>query len=116
MPGVNRKKIMRRIPHSYKADGDTGSILTVCRFGGANIELGDLERCKFVKELFSIGVNGSISVPMQPEHCATALREHQGYTEETNGIFQSFAAAYTADEHPQERVIRELWRKLKAEH
>ena len=86
------------------------------QIGSTNIELGDLKRCEFLKELFRIGINGSVSIPVQPEYCANALQEHQDYIEETNGIFQSFAAVYTADEQLQERVIRELWRKLKLEH
>lgn len=86
------------------------------QIGSTNIELGDLERCKFVKELFRIAVRGDVSVPIQPEHCVNALREHQAYVEETTGIFHSFAAAYTADENMQERAIKELWRKLIAGH
>lgn len=83
------------------------------QIGSTIIELGDPVRCEFVKELFRIGVNGNIPVPVQPEHCFNALREHQTYTNETNETFQGFAAAYTAEEAMQERVIKELWRKLK---
>jgi type I restriction-modification system DNA methylase subunit len=86
------------------------------QIGATIIELGDPTRCEFVKELSRIGINGSVPVPVQPEHCHNALREHQKYADETNTIFQDFAAALTADDHMQERVIRELWRKLRAEH
>lgn len=50
----------------------------------------------------------------ETEHCSTALRAHHAYTDETNETFQSFAAAYTAEEAMQERIIKDLWRKLKA--
>lgn len=86
------------------------------QIGVTTIELGALERCEFVRELSRIGITGSVPVPVQPEHCHDALREYQKYADETNSIFQDFAAALTADEHLQERITRELWRKLKAEH
>lgn len=77
-------------------------------------ELGNPERCEFVKQLSHIGINGSVRVPTQPEHCFNALQQHQSYADETNGEFQRLAAAYTSEEQMQERIVKELWRKLKA--
>lgn len=85
------------------------------QIGETLIELGDPKRCEFVKELHRISVNGSVRIPIQPEHCYNALRDYQDYTEETNELFQTHATTFTADEHMQGRVIQELWRKLKVE-
>ena len=84
------------------------------QIGDTLIELGDPSRCEFVKQLSSIGVSGSVHVPTQPEHCLTALNQHQAYADETNAEFQRLAAAYTSEEAMQERIAKELWRKLKA--
>jgi hypothetical protein len=84
------------------------------KIGDTLIELGDPARCEFVKQLSYIGISGDVQVPMQPEHCFNALRQHQAYADETNATFQTFAAALTPEEPMQERVVKELWRKLKA--
>lgn len=84
------------------------------QIGDTIIELGDPARCEFVKQLSHIGINGSVRVPTQPEHCFNALRQHQTYADETNAEFQRLAAAYTSEEPMQERIVKELWRKLKA--
>ncbi len=84
------------------------------QIGDTIIELGDPARCEFVKQLSHIGINGSVRVPTQPEHCFNALQQHQSYADETNAEFQRLAAAYTSEEQMQERIVKELWRKLKA--
>lgn len=84
------------------------------QIGDTIIELGDPARCEFVKRLSQIGINGSVRVPTQPEHCFNALQQHQAYADETNAEFQRLAAAYTSEEQMQERIVKELWRKLKA--
>jgi hypothetical protein len=84
------------------------------KIGDTIIDLGNPARCEFVKQLSYIGINGSVSVPTHPEHCSNALRDHQAYADETNAEFQRLAAAYTSEEPMQERVVKELWRKLKA--
>src|SRR5205085_4034136 len=75
------------------------------------LELGDPIRCQFVKELNSIGISGSIRVPVQPEACRQVLSEYNSYVEQTTDAFMRLAAAYTAEEAMQERVARELWKK-----
>jgi type I restriction-modification system DNA methylase subunit len=84
------------------------------RIGNTLLELGDPLRCAFVKRLSQVGVSGSVRVPLQPEHCSNALNQYQAYTDETNAEFQRRAAAYTSEEPMQERIVRELWRKLRA--
>jgi type I restriction-modification system DNA methylase subunit len=84
------------------------------RIGNTLLELGDPLRCAFVKRLSQVGVSGSVRVPLQPEHCSNALNQYQAYTDETNAEFQRLAAAYTSEEPMQERIVRELWRKLRA--
>lgn len=84
------------------------------QIGDTIIELGDSVRCEFVKHLSQIGINGSVRVPTHPEHCLNAQRNYQTYADETNAEFQRLAAAYTSEEPMQERVVKELWRKLKA--
>ncbi len=88
LPGEGRARI---VPGNMF---DPGSVY----IGETIIELGDSSRCEFVKELSRIGISGSVRIPLQPEHCLNVLREHQIYTDETNTLFQGFAAAYTADE------------------
>jgi type I restriction-modification system DNA methylase subunit len=83
------------------------------QIGADFFELGDPVRCLFVKELIEIGIAGSIRVPTQPLTCQLALNEHRAYVEQTTDEFMRLAAAYTAEEAMQERIVRELWRKTK---
>jgi type I restriction-modification system DNA methylase subunit len=83
------------------------------QIGDHRLEIGDLGRCQFVKELNTIGITGSIRVPIQPATCQLALNEYKAYVEQTTNEFMRLAAAYTAEEAMQERVVRELWKKTK---
>jgi hypothetical protein len=84
------------------------------RVNGNFLELGDPIRCQFVIELNKIGITGSIRVPIQPTICQTALDDYHAYVEQITEEFKRLAAAYTAEDVLQERVVRELWRKTKA--
>ena len=81
--------------------------------GEHRLELGDPIRCQFVKELNNIGIIGIIRIPVQPATCRLALNDYQAYVEQTTGELLRLAAAYTAEDAMQERVVRELWRKTK---
>lgn len=80
---------------------------------GKLLELNDPVRCQFVKELNDIGITGSIRVPVQPAICQLALSKYHTYVEQTTDEFTRLAAAHTAEEAMQDRVVRELWRKTK---
>lgn len=78
------------------------------------LELSDPIRCQFIKELSDIGVTGNVRVPVQPAACQLALNEYRSYVEQTTDEFTRLAAAYTAEEAMQERVVRELWRRIRS--
>jgi type I restriction-modification system DNA methylase subunit len=81
--------------------------------GETLIELDDPVRCEFVKKLADTGTHGEISIPLQSERCQKALEDYQEYVSQTNDEFAGLAAAYTAEEAMQERVVKELWKRLK---
>jgi hypothetical protein len=83
------------------------------QIGDVFIELGDPVRGLFVKALTDIGISGSVRVPVDSNVCRKALDEYNAYVESTNTEFTNFAAAYTADENLQARVVNELWKRLR---
>jgi type I restriction-modification system DNA methylase subunit len=83
------------------------------QIGDRFLELGDPVRCQFIKELADLNMTGSIWVPTQPVTCQLSLNDYRAYVEQTTEHFMLLAAAYTAEEAMQERVVRELWRKSK---
>lgn len=91
--------------HMFQPDG--------VQIGDNFFELSDPVRCQFVEELNHIGMAGSIRIPLQPSICQLALNEYHAYVEQTTDEFLRLAAAYTAEETMQERVVKELWRKSK---
>jgi type I restriction-modification system DNA methylase subunit len=80
---------------------------------GNFLELGDSVRCQFVKELSTIRITGIIPVPIQPTACQFALDAYHSYVEQTSEEFLRLAATYTSEESMQEKVVRELWRKIR---
>ncbi len=83
------------------------------QIGDRLLELGDPIRCRFVKELNAVGVTGGTRVPVQPAACQLALKEYYAYVERTTDEFTRLAAAHTAEEAMQERIVKELWRRAK---
>jgi hypothetical protein len=78
--------------------------------GRHSMELGHLDRARFLKSASDDGLHGLTPVPTSPEDCRTALLKHADYTKQLDEQFASLASAHTSDEQMQERVVRELWR------
>jgi type I restriction-modification system DNA methylase subunit len=100
---LGRAKIVRQ--HLFQPEG--------VQIGDTFIALGDPMRCQFVKTLADLGISGAVFVPVDPIICEKALNEYQTYKEKTNDEFMSFAAAYTAEETLQSRVVQELWKRIR---
>ena len=78
------------------------------------IELGSLERAEFVKALIDLSVHGTLEIPASKEICQKALAKHERQTKELDTRFYTEAATFSADENMQEKVVRELWKKLRS--
>ena len=70
------------------------------------IELGDMERARFAKELSDLGRHGPQPIPLGPEHCREALARYQEYREQLHAEIAERTAQKTADERLQGRVVR----------
>jgi type I restriction-modification system DNA methylase subunit len=103
---TGRAKLIKQ--HLFQPDG--------VQIGETFFELGDPARSHFVKQLAHIGITGKIPVPIDPDICRKALAEYRAYVDRITDEFTRLAAMRTADESMQERVVRELWRKLGSFH
>lgn len=81
------------------------------KFGGHYVPLGSPERVEFGLELSNQGISGQVNIPLNPVIAQAALDEYRVHVTRLNDLFQESAAAYTADEKMQERIVKELWRK-----
>lgn len=81
------------------------------KFGGHYIPLGSPERVEFGLELANQGISGQVNIPTNPAVAQAALNNYRAHVAKLDELFQESAAAYTADEKMQERIINELWRK-----
>lgn len=81
--------------------------------GTVFLELGDPMRSQFVKELAEHDITGSVHVPIDTATCQKALTDYYADINRITEEFNSLAAAYTADETLQNRVVQELWKKVK---
>lgn len=75
-------------------------------------DMKDVARAKFVKALSDEGVSGTVCVPDEPAICAAAVEKYEQHKQSVDEQLVSTAAQYTADEKMQERVVRELRRKM----
>jgi hypothetical protein len=66
-----------------------------------------------IKLLSDIGITRTVSIPTNPLTVRKILDDHAAYVDSTDTRFRELAAALTADEHMQERVVRELWRRMR---
>jgi len=76
-------------------------------------DMKDIARAKFVKALSDDGIVGGVCIPNDAAICATAIEKYEQYKESVDQQLASTVARYTADEKMQERVIRELRRKMR---
>jgi hypothetical protein len=81
--------------------------------GGHYIALGRIARAHFAKALSDCGISGSVRIPNDPDACEIALQQYQEHIQQLTDEFTNLAAVYTADEAMQQRVVRELWRKVR---
>lgn len=73
-----------------------------------------LEEAEFLKAVADVPMHGNIDVPISPEICRVAVNK---YNEQRAGLENHFlteAATFTNGETMQQRVVRELWKKLTA--
>ena len=77
------------------------------------IELGSVERSVFVKTLADLSLHGAIKIPLAPEICAAAMQKNAQEFERVNELFYTEAATFVADENVQEKIVKELWKKLR---
>ncbi len=110
--GARTEKIDLPLGHAKIVKGNMFHSDSV-QIGTTTFELGDIKRCEFIKKLCDIGVNGTITLPIQSEHCDKALKEYESYVIKTTEKFSALASTHTVDEVMQERVVKELWKKLR---
>ncbi len=71
-----------------------------------------LEEAEFLKAVADVPMHGNVDVPISPDICRLAINK---YTEQRAGIEEmllSQAVTFTNDETMQQRVVRELWKKM----
>jgi len=67
-----------------------------------------------VKTLSDLALHGELKVPVSPEVCQNALQNYEKEFGRLNDLFYSEAATFTADETMKEKVVKELWKKLRS--
>jgi methylase of polypeptide subunit release factors len=82
--------------------------------GDKFIPLGSVERSNFVKTLSDLALHGALEIPVSPEVCQNALQYYEKEFGQLNDLFYSEAATFTADENLKEKVVKELWKKLRS--
>lgn len=81
--------------------------------GDKFIPLGNIERSNFVKTLSDLALHGELEIPVSPDICQNALQRYEKEFGQVNDLFYSEAATFTADENLKEKVVKELWKKLR---
>ena len=76
-------------------------------------DMKDVRRAKFVKAISDEGIVGPVDIPNSPEACNMAVKKYENHCREIEEQFTSLVAMHTADEKMQDRVIRELRRKMR---
>lgn len=82
--------------------------------GDKFIALGSVERSNFVKTLSDLALHGELEIPVSPKVCRNALQNYEKEFGQLNDLFYSEAATFTADENLKEKVVKELWKKLRS--
>lgn len=83
------------------------------QIGGEYVSLGSQERSELVKKLAELSIHGEIEIPVSPEISRKAFERYETKVEEINQMFYGEAATFTADENMQEKIVKELWKKLR---
>jgi type I restriction-modification system DNA methylase subunit len=83
------------------------------QIGDTIIELGDPARSVYVKAASDSGLHGEIRVPIDPKVCHDTFIAHRDYVLNVTEGLTKLASEHTADETLQERVVRELLRKMR---
>jgi methylase of polypeptide subunit release factors len=83
------------------------------QIGDNFIPLGNPERSELVKALADLSIHGKIEIPASPEISEKALKSYERKFTELNKRFHAEAATFTADENLQEKIVKELWKKIK---
>jgi len=76
----------------------------------------DPEFCDFLQRVSDAGISGRIRLPKDVDGCRAAIKKSELYTTGLSQEFLQLAAAHTADERIQDRVVRELWKRSAAAH
>lgn len=83
------------------------------QIGDEYISLGSVERSEFVKIIADLSIHGEIQIPVSPEISQKAVRKYEKEVAEINQMFYREAATFTADENMQEKIVKELWKRLR---
>lgn len=81
--------------------------------GSTYVELGDVERARFAKQLSDLGLTGPRPVPVDPAHCRSALQRYVEYVQQLDTELADRVAAKTTDPKLQARLLRVLQSRLK---
>ena len=84
---------------------DAGSLLV----GKTEIPLGHPTRAAFAKALSDSRLHGLVSIPVDAEVCARAIKEHHEYERTMDEHFMDLASTRTADDSMQAKVVQQLW-------
>ena len=71
-----------------------------------------LEEAEFLKAVADVPMHGNIDVPTSPEICRAAINKYNEQRKGLEEILLAEAITFTNDETMQQRVVRELWKKM----
>ena len=83
------------------------------QIGGKLLALGTKAHCDFVIAAAESGMRGRLLVPDSAKTCKNAVLGCEQRNASLDQQFRELSAAFTADVKVQERVVRELWRKVR---
>ncbi|MBT7805085.1 hypothetical protein HN766_06340 [Candidatus Poribacteria bacterium] len=81
---------------------------------GVTAEVSHVAQGRLVKLLVESGCSGLLEVPADEATCTTVVAEYGLYVDEVERLLHEHASAYTNRENEQARIVRELWRLLRA--
>lgn len=84
------------------------------QIGTEFLPLGSIEKCQIVKVLSDLNLQGELQIPVSPEVCGKALKKYEKEKDKLTDLFQTEAATFTADENMRDKIVKELWKKLRS--